>query len=222
MEPKYIALLKNTELFKDVSDEDLDKLFESQHSLTRYEKDAIIYLQHERCDSLDVILKGTVTVQKIDIDGKILPINDFRTGEVLGENLIFSKLSFYPMTITATSDTLLLHLPKDAILTLCQKSRTFLENLLASLSGKTLILSEKLKSSVKTIRQILIDFLFIEHYAQKNNTIQLNFTKKQLAEKIGIQRSSLSRELNKMRQDGLIEFDARSITILDPDRLKGV
>jgi len=37
-----------------------------------------------------------------------------------------------------------------------------------------------------------------------------------LAERLGIQRSSLSRELNKMRKDGLLEYDARTVTLKEP------
>ena len=220
MDQTYIHLLTSTPLFKGVAEADLKSLFEGGHSLKRYEQGSLIYLQNEQCTSLDVILQGSVTVQKIDIEGRILPINDFQAGEVLGENLLFSRHSAYPMTITATTNTLLLNLRKDELLDLCRQSRTFLENLLESLSGKTLILSEKLKSSVKTIREILIDFLLFEFYAQGSATIQLTISKKDLAEKIGIQRSSLSRELNKMRQDGLIQFDARTITLVDPQALQ--
>ena len=39
-------------------------------------------------------------------------------------------------------------------------------------------------------------------------------TKKALAERIGVQRTSLSRELAKMRADGLIKYDAESIEIM--------
>ena len=38
-----------------------------------------------------------------------------------------------------------------------------------------------------------------------------------LAEKIGVQRTSLSRELAKMREDGLVVFDEKSITLLKRD-----
>jgi Mn-dependent DtxR family transcriptional regulator len=44
-------------------------------------------------------------------------------------------------------------------------------------------------------------------------------TKKELAEKIGVQRPSLSRELNKMRKDGLLTYDSKQITIMDVDLL---
>ncbi|WP_346898573.1 helix-turn-helix domain-containing protein [Clostridium sp. UBA7503] len=57
-----------------------------------------------------------------------------------------------------------------------------------------------------------------ESYIQKSNVIKLKVTKKDLAEKFGVQRSSLSRELNKMRKDGLIEYDAYSITIINLEK----
>jgi len=57
-----------------------------------------------------------------------------------------------------------------------------------------------------------------ESYVQKSNIIKIEVTKKDLAEKFGVQRSSLSRELNKMRKDGLIEYDAYSITIVNLDK----
>ena len=123
------------------------------------------------------------------------------------------------MTISAKEKTELLHIKKLAILELCQSNRDFLNNLLQSLSGKTQILSERLKASVKSIRQILTEFLLIEHYSQGSLKIQLGMSKKELAEKIGIQRSSLSRELNKMRKDGLIEFDSKTINITDTTEL---
>ncbi|MDD4541884.1 MAG: helix-turn-helix domain-containing protein, partial [Eubacteriales bacterium] len=34
------------------------------------------------------------------------------------------------------------------------------------------------------------------------------------AEQLGVQRTSLSRELAKMRDNGLVEYDARTITLL--------
>jgi DNA-binding transcriptional regulator LsrR (DeoR family) len=53
-----------------------------------------------------------------------------------------------------------------------------------------------------------------EKRSQGSKIIKLNLTKKALAEKIGVQRTSLSRELSKMKKDGLILFDTNYITIL--------
>ena len=58
-------------------------------------------------------------------------------------------------------------------------------------------------------------FLGYQYYLQKSYVIRLNISKKDLAERLGIQRSSLSRELQKMRTDGLLEYDSRTITVKD-------
>ncbi|MGB4438201.1 MAG: helix-turn-helix domain-containing protein, partial [Sedimentibacter sp.] len=117
-------------------------------------------------------------------------------------------------------DVKMLHINKDLILKLCLNNESFLLDFLQSLSNKALILSDKFTSlTMKTLRQCIIDFLLFEYYAQESTKIKLNMTKKDLAEKIGVQRSSLSRELNKMRKDGLIDFNLNYITINDFDLL---
>ena len=120
------------------------------------------------------------------------------------------------MTILAKTDVTIIHLKKDLILKFCQSNVNFLTNFLESLSDKTLILADRIRTlSFKSLRKSIIDFLIYESYAQKSNKVKLGVTKKNLAEKFGVQRTSLSRELNKMREDGLIEYDLYSITILD-------
>ncbi|WP_435788994.1 Crp/Fnr family transcriptional regulator [Clostridium sp.] len=175
-----------------------------------------MYFQNEKFTRFDIILKGTILVQDIDSKGNALTISDFNVGDVLGGNLLFSHKNFYPMTVIAKTDAIILHIKKDLIIKLCQINVVFLNNFLQSISDKTLILTDKVKSlSMKTIRQCIIDFLIYESFSQSSNTIKLQYTKKELAEKFGIQRPSLSRELNKMRKDGLIEYDAHSITIIE-------
>lgn len=218
----FIKILENTELFKCFNSEELENIFDERYyTVKEYEKNSIIYLQNEKCESLDVILNGIITIQKIDQDGKILTINDFISGEILGENLLFSANSDYPMTIIAKTDCTLLHVKKEIVLKLCQQNVAFLTSFLMSLSSKTLILSNKIKSlTMKTIRQLIIDFLLIESFSQGRTNVKLNMTKKDLAEKLGVQRSSLSRELNKMRNDGLVEYNSNYIYIKDIESMK--
>lgn len=139
---------------------------------------------------------------------------------MIGGNLLFCHKNSYPMTIIGKTDVTIIHLKKDLILKLCQSNSNFLINFLESLSDKTLILADRIKTlSFKSLRKSIVDFLIYESYSQKNNKIKLGLTKKDLAEKFGVQRTSLSRELKKMREEGLIEYDAYSITILDKDSL---
>lgn len=220
----FLEIIKQISLFKDFSSEELIQLFKNKtYRIEEYKKNSIIHLQNEKCSTLDIILKGIVVVQKIDVNGNILTISTFTTGDVIGGNLIFSRNFAYPMTILSKSQCTVLHVDKDLILELCQKNKTFLIKFLESISDKTLILTDKIKSiSLKTIRQCIVEFLTYEYYHQKSNVIKLEMTKKELSERIGIQRPSLSRELNKMRQDGLVEYDRNFITIKDINLIKNL
>ena len=125
------------------------------------------------------------------------------------------------MTISAKSDIKILHIDKKLILNLCQINEYFLISFLQSLSSKALILSSKITSlTMKTLRQSIIEFILFEYHTQKTNKIKLTMTKKELAEKIGVQRTSLSRELNKMRNDKLIDFNNKYLIINDIELLK--
>lgn len=212
-----IAILMTTELFSCFTKAELTALFqENAYTITHYHKDAIIHMQNEQCNTLDIILSGEVAISKIDSNGDMLTISSFSVGDAWGEFLLFSHRNFYPMTIIAKSPAVVLHITKTLILRLCQENVAFLNAFLSSASDKALILTEKIKTlSLKTIRQCIVEFLICEYHLQNSTTIKLHMTKKELAEKIGVQRPSLSRELNKMRESGLISYDAKQITILD-------
>ncbi len=216
----FIILLKNIDMFKCFTSLELENIFKSNYSIKEYSKNSILYMQNEKCKSLDIILEGTITIQKIDSEGNVLSINDFINGDVIGENLLFSIDNKYPMTVLAKSDVKILHIDKILILKLCQLNECFLINFLRSLSGKALLLSNKITSlTMKTLRQCIIEFLLYEYYAQESTIIKLNMTKKELADKIGVQRTSLSRELNKMRKENLIDFDSKHIIIKNVELL---
>lgn len=218
----FIALLKNIDIFKCFTKENLINILKNNYSIKDYKKNSIIYMQNERCKSLDIIIDGIITIQKIDSEGNVLSINDFTSGDVIGENLLFSLDNKYPHTVSAKSDVKILHVNKNLVLELCHENECFLINFLQSLSNKALFLSSKIALSMKTLRQCIIEFLLYEYYAQKTNNIELKMTKKDLADKFGVQRTSLSRELNKMRQDGLIEFDNKYIIINDIELLNNL
>lgn len=213
----YFNLLKTLDIFSDFSSEELKELFSvDKYTISSYKKNSMIHFESEKCTTLDVVLKGKLIVQKVDINGNVLTVSEFSQSEILGGNLLYARSPFYPMTIIAKVDTTILHIDKSLVLTFCQANKNFLINYLKEISDKTLILTSKIKSiHMKSIRESIIDFLSYEYYLQKSNIIKLNMTKKELAEKMGIQRTSLSRELNKMRNEGLVDFDKDSITILN-------
>lgn len=212
---RFIDELVPWRLFRDFPREELKTLLSaSQLELREYEKDEFLHMQNEGCQAMDLILDGKVVVQNIDENGNVLIIDSFTGGELIGANLVFSSRNTYPMTVLATERTRTLLVKRDLILELCLRSSNFMCELLREISDKTIILTNKLNTITrKTIRQYIMDFLQLEQKRQHTNVIRLPLSKKELAERLGIPRSSLGRELIKMRGDGILDYDPWTITL---------
>lgn len=180
-----------------------------------YEKSNIIHFDGEVCSKLEIILLGKVAIDRIDESGNLMTITELFEGDVLGGNLVFSKNPYYPMTITAKETTAILEINKERLFSLLSKNSGFLKCYLEYVSDNTVILGDRIKNHVnRTIRENILSYLDYEGKKQNSDVVKLTMSKRALAERFGVQRTSLSRELAKMRDDGLIEFDSESITIL--------
>lgn len=212
-----INAISNIDLFSSFHQKELMQLFKaSTYKIKEYKKGQVIHFQNEVCLYMDIVLIGQVIVQNIDKEGNILTVSTFSPSDIMGVNLLFSSNNYFPMTVSSKSDALVMHIYKDLVLQLCQDNIEFLTKLIGIISDKTLTLTNKINSiSLKTIRQSIIDFLAYEYHTQKTNIIKLNTSKKEMAERLGVQRPSLMREFNKMRKDGLLEYDAKTITVTD-------
>lgn len=221
---EHLYILKNNPLFKDFAPEYLsDFLKESEYTIKAYGKDDMIFIEGEMCTTLSIVLEGSVEIQKIDSSGKVLSVAQFTDGDAFGENLIFGDNNHYPMTVVAKSKTLVLHIPKASVIKLCQSNAVFLNEFLRTLSNRAVNLSSKLKEvTLKTIRQKICEFLLVKFNKSGCSTVKIGMSKKEWADKIGVQRPSLSRELIKMKDEGLIDFDKDTILIHDIEALESL
>ncbi|MGX8678041.1 MAG: Crp/Fnr family transcriptional regulator [Sphaerochaetaceae bacterium] len=213
---KYLELIRQIDLIKSIKPQEIDLyLTEGSCKITQYGKNDIVHFVGEVCSKLEIILSGKVVIERIDESGNLMTISEFFNGDVLGGNLMFSKNPYYPMTVTAKEATLILEINKDRLFSLFSDNHEFLKSYLEHVSDHTVILGDRIKHYVnRTIRESIISYLDYECKKQNSNIIKLSMTKKALAERIGVQRTSLSRELAKMREDGLIEFTPVSISLL--------
>jgi len=213
---KYLELMRQIDLIKSIKPEEIESyLSEGSCKITQYGKNNIVHFVGEVCSKLEIILSGKVVIERIDESGNLMTIAEFFGGDVLGGNLMFSKNPYYPMTVTAKEATLILEINKDRLFSLFSDNHEFLKSYLEYVSDHTVILGDRIKHYVnRTIRESILSYLDYECKKQNSNIIKLNLTKKALAERIGVQRTSLSRELAKMREDGLIEFTPVSISLL--------
>ncbi len=183
--------------------------------LVTYKGNSVLHLEGETCTKLEVLISGEVVVDRIDPDGGILSISRFREEDVLGASLLFASDPNYILTVSTVKDTELLEFSKESVLHLCNTHPQFLEMVLQMISNHASLLGKKLKNHVeRSLRDKIMSYLKLQQQRQGSDIIQLLESKKALAERFGVQRTSLSRELKKMKDDGMIDYDAKTIQII--------
>jgi CRP/FNR family transcriptional regulator, dissimilatory nitrate respiration regulator len=212
----YIKLIQNTFLFYSFTSETIQEYMKNKKfRVVEYFKNNTIHYEGELCERLEIILSGTVIIERINKNGNILAVAELNENDVLGGNLLFSKNPYYPMTVSAKTTTKVLEVKEEDLFDLLSKHPFVLRSYLELVCDNAYILGNKIKDyAQKTIRESILNYLNYECKKQSSNEIILPITKKELAKKIGVQRTSLSRELAKMRDDGLIKFTRDTITLL--------
>ncbi len=195
-----------------VSDYLADGLFLMQS----FTKNELIHIEGDPCTQIEIILFGEIVIERIGISGDLMTLTYFHKGNVIGANLIFSSTDHYPMTITARKPTDVIVIQKDVLFELCNIYPSFLIEFIKIISDLSVLIGTKMKNRVsRTIRQSILTYLNKQYLLQETAAIRLTLSKKAMAEMFGVSRTSLSRELQKMKQEGLIDYDNKTIHILD-------
>lgn len=212
-----VTSLRNCSLFKDFSCETLENTLENiNYSTQSFSKGQVIAVEGYKCSSIGIIITGSVEVQKIYESGKTITITRLQESDIFGEVIIFSEQNTYPSTIISSSKAKILFISKENILKLCNLNFIFLNNFMTVLSNKVLMLNRKLKNmSFQTIKQKIANLILEEYSHQKNLTLTLTYSRKEMAEQLGIPRPSLSREFVNMKEQGLLDFERNKVKILD-------
>lgn len=219
---EIVKVLKNNEFFKDIDEEKIERVLAvTKYTVSYYDKGEIIAHEGEECRYLGLIIKGSIELQRIYSSGRYIVLNRLIEGDVFGEALVFANKSEYPATIMTTVDCKVLFIDRNEILNLCIKETRILENFIGLLSTKVLMLNNRIKSiSFKTVKEKVVNFILEEAKNQKNEVIKLKVSKEAISASLGIPRPSLSRELINLREEGLIEFDRNTITIINKEDLE--
>lgn len=219
-----INILENSIIFKDMEQKDIIRILDSiNYTVKFFHKDENIAIEEDPCNSLGIIINGNVEIQKIFASGKAITIDRLKCGNIFGEVIIFSNMRKYPATITAVRETSVMFISREEILKLCSLNSKFLNNFMGLLSNKILMLNKKVKNlSYNSIRQKISSYLLEEYNKMGSLNLKLNISRKEMAELLGVPRPSLSREMIKMKEEGLIDFNKNIIKILDEGALEDV
>ena len=217
-------ILKQCILFKDMNYKDIDTFLKvSNFVIKKHLKGNLVVLEDSKCEELGILLKGSLEVQSLYPSGKSLTLTRIKPSEIFGEITIFSKSKKIPSTIKAIEDSEIMFIEKSDLINCLSNCHHFMENFLELLSDRLFMLNKKIKMlTMENIRQKIGSFLREEYKKQKSHILKVPLSRQEMAEHMGIQRPSLSRELGRMREEGIIEFDKEYIVVKDLEALNNL
>ena len=214
-------LLSNCSLFNEIHANEYEHLLKCLNArIKHYKKEDIIIKPGDKIHELGVLMKGNIHILNYDFWGNRTIQNELREGELFAEAYACNPTTAFESFVVAAQDCEVLYLDVRSIVTPCPNICTFhvllSKNLLRITSSKNILLTRKIAHlSKRTTREKILSYL----QDIDNNEHSINFTipfnRQELADYLCVDRSALSNELSKMKNEGLIDFDRNRFKLIN-------
>lgn len=213
--------VNKTVLFHGLSDEEvaaaLDKLAAVEKS---FKKGYVILHAGSNTDKLGLVLAGSVTIESNDMWGNRTILSHVSVGQFFAET--YALLEDTPMLVDATAgeDCTILFLKIGSLKRLISEKNSWAPKMIANLltisAHKNLTLSGRsFHTSPKTIRGRVEAYLNSVALRTGSTEFGIPFDRQQLADYLNVERTALSKELGKMQDDGIIEYQKNHFVLLN-------
>jgi CRP-like cAMP-binding protein len=204
---------KNVKLFNDIKADDLSAMLTCLGvRKQQYEKRSVVMLAEDKVDHVGIVLKGAVLIVEEDWAGNRSIVDRIGQYGIFGEALACAGIQKSPVTIVAAENSEIMWIQFRRIVNTCSMSCMFharlIENMMKLLAEKNLQMTQKLEiTSKRSLRDKLMAYLLVHSKQAKSFDFTIPLSRSELADYLYVDRSALSRELSKMRDEGLIEFE---------------
>jgi CRP-like cAMP-binding protein len=223
---KYENILLKTSLFHGFQSEEILTMLDClQPKLQGYNRNDYIVIAGQPFENIGIVLNGEATVSKENAAGNRVVMTLLEQGDIFGEMVAFSSQLTWPATVQAQKNCEVFFLPRGKIIGECSKlcpwHRTLIRNFLRIISERALLLNKKVEYlTIKSIRGKICTYLLEQYQTTGDKHITLPLKRNELADFLNVSRPSLSREICKMKAEGVIDFYLTSFKILDIEALK--
>jgi len=195
--------------------------------VNNFEKNELVAISGEKIAGLGIVLSGEVVVTKENAAGNRVIMGMDGPGEMFGEMALFSGDGVWPATVMARGTCTVMFLPAGKIVGSCARScgnhRLLIANMLRLVSDKALMLHRKVEYlAIKSMRGKISAFLLEQFKKTGQATFVIPLKRNELADFLNVSRPSLSREMCRLRDEGVIDFHRESIKIKEVDILRSM
>ncbi len=212
------SLLKNCFLCHGLDKSELDTLARIA-VVRKVVSGEVLFLEGDPAAGFFVLLSGRVRIYKASPEGKEFTLHHIGPGQMFAEAVLF-RGSTYPANAAAVENSLVAFFPKEKFISLISTSPRISMKMLSSLSGFIRQFNQQVEDlSLKEVSARLASYFLKKAAGSGSNVFILDISKSELARMLGTISATLSRNLKKMKELGIVRVDGQTITILDMDRL---
>ncbi len=209
---KFLPVIRSSSLFFGVSEEELTAMLSCLKAEKKdFPKEAFVLRAGDTAESIGMVLSGSVLVIQEDIWGNRNILSKAGAGQTFAAAYACAPGSVLNVSVVAETPVTAMFLNIRRILNVCPSACThhsrIIRNLLGELAEKNLRFSEKLTHmGQRSTRTKLMSYFSAEAQRLGKYEFDIPFSRQQLADYLGVERSGLSLALGKMRCEGLLDF----------------
>lgn len=207
-------------LFQGMSRDDLEQVAgHTRLGFSKINAGTTVVADGDDCQQLFFMINGTLRVETMSDDRGYTVVEQLEAPVILQPEVIFGYTQRYTHTYIAQTDANFIAIGKDEVLRLSEDFLVFrlnLMNLIATQTQKQLL---QLWRRVPVSLQERISRFFIQRCAYPAGPKVFNILMERLAEELNDSRLNVSRALNQMQRDGLIELHRGRVVIPQLERL---
>ena len=196
-------------LFRGLTPAEWDALAQSGQLRTKtFSRHEIIFHAGSRIHEVGVVLRGSVHIENLDLWGTKTILSNIPAGQVFAETYAFCGDAML-VDAVAAEDCEVRFVNAAAFSGGSSAGQDkLLHNLLAVSMRKNLSLSQRIFCTTpKTVRGRLLTYFSAQTAACGRLEFDIPFNRQQLADYLNLDRSALSKELCRMRDEGLLQFE---------------
>ncbi|CAG7587232.1 Crp/Fnr family transcriptional regulator [Peptoniphilus senegalensis] len=213
---EFSKMLKNLRLFNNLNDLEIEEVQNFLSDMKSYKNKSTVFNIGDEINYIGILLSGQVELAIDDAFGNKTILSKLSAPALFAESVLIRGIKEIPLSVVTTTDSQIIFFDYKTFsaknLSCREKVK---DNLIDILAGKNLFMRDKLNLfSLQSTRAKILYFLSNESRKNHSKYFTIDFNITELAQYLNLNRSSLSRELSKLKKEGLIDYDKKTFRIL--------
>jgi CRP-like cAMP-binding protein len=222
---QYYPVLKDCALFRRIGESEFGSLMKCLDAQVRsFRSDEYIFFSGDEINFVGIVLSGVIEVMKENLAGNKHIVAFLGASDMFAEGIVCTVKRISPVTVRVKEDAKILFIPYERVIKSCGNVCAFhinlIQNMMVVLGEKNVNLNRKLELlTLKGMREKIASYLMNEVSERGSSMFQIMLNRTELSDYLNVSRTSMCRELTRMKDEGLIDYYGNTFKVVNSKML---